>query len=249
MVNQTRRSMTGGITMQRMLLAAAAVLFSAGAASAADMPVKAPPPPPVYQWTGFYTGIDGGWGWGTSSGALTNSAGTLGSAYSFSINGPIFGTFGGYQRQFGMFVGGIEYDWQFGANIQGNSGAFPISGILYNVSTTAHSYGSVRGRLGLAFDRFLVYGTGGWARGTFSTRYAFAATPNVPFSANNNATSDGWTAGGGIDYLYTDNVFLFLEYRYTTLNAVTFLDVPNNAADTGNKIKINDVRAGVGVKY
>jgi len=241
--------------MQRMLLAAAAVLFSAGAASAADMPLKAPIAPPVFSWTGFYAGVDGGFAWGKSSGTATNNLFTPGSGpvYNFSTNGPIFGTFGGYKRQFGMFVGGIEYDWQFGANVTGSSGPVPNAFVpvtLYNVSTTVNSYGSLRGRLGLAFDRFLIFATGGWARGNFSTRYAFAGAL-APFSANNNATSDGWAAGGGIDYAYTDNVFLRVEYRHTDLKAVSFLDpvAANNTADLGNKIKIDDVRAGVGVKY
>src|SRR5690242_14402831 len=109
--------------MKKLLVGVAAVLVSAGAASAADMPVKAPIPiPPVYTWTGFYVGLDSGWAWGTSSGTLTTAALTPAVPYSFSINGPIFGPFGGYQHQFSMVVVGVEADAQFGANLKGSSG-------------------------------------------------------------------------------------------------------------------------------
>ena len=85
-------------------------------------------------------------------------------------------------------------------------------------------YGSVRGRLGYAVDRFLVFGTGGWAWGNPSTSYAL--TGAAPF-VNNSRGSTGWTAGLGVEYAFTDYVSGRLEYRYTSLGTSGFM----NAAD------------------
>jgi opacity protein-like surface antigen len=53
-----------GILARATMAGAALVAAVAGSVQAADMPVKAPPAPvPVYTWTGFYGGINGGYGW------------------------------------------------------------------------------------------------------------------------------------------------------------------------------------------
>ena len=71
------------------------------------------------------------------------------------------------------------------------------------VSTAVKDYATARGRLGLAFDRFLVFGTGGWAWGNPLTSYALVGA--APFF-NNDGSSTGWTAGLGVDYAFTDSV-------------------------------------------
>ena len=106
--------------------------------------------------------------------------------------------------------------WQW-SNLIGNSqtlaqlgaaGAFP--GGPVTISTTVKDYASIRGRLGIAFDCFLVFGTGGWAWGNPSTSYALAGA--APF-VTNGTDSTGWTVGAGVDYAFTDSVFGRIEYR------------------------------------
>ncbi len=242
--------------ISRILLAGTAlVTLAVGSAMAADLsrpapaPVyKAPPAPLTYDWTGIYIGGDGGYGWGTSSGSVTTIAGAPLATYSFNSNGPLAGGFIGGNYQINQFVLGIEGDWQW-SNLTGNSGAIALlgGGGPLTVSTTVKNYGSIRGRLGVAFDRFLVFGTGGWAWGNYSTSYATPALGT--FITNNPNSSNGWAAGGGVEYAFTDNFIGRVEYRYTSLGTSSFANVPFGVAETGNKVTISDIRAGLEWKF
>ena len=107
-------------------------------------------------------------------------------------------------------------------------------------------YASIRGRLGVAFDRLLVFGTAGWAWGNPSTSYAL--TGAAPF-VTNGGNSTGWTAGAGVEYAFTDSVFGRIEYRYTNLRTVGFVNVATNAAEAGGNLPISDLRAGIAYKF
>jgi outer membrane immunogenic protein len=168
------------------------------------------------------------------------------------VTGPFAGAFIGGNYQFNRFVVGAESDWQ-GANLIGNSqkneplgaaGVFP--GGPFTISTTVKDYASVRGRLGIAFDRFLLFGTGGWAWGNPST--AYAVTGAAPF-VTNGGNAYGWTAGIGLEYALTDNVLGRVEYRYTNLATSGFVNVPIDSADTANRVPICDLRAGIAYKF
>ena len=206
----------------------------------------------AYNWSGFYVGADGGYGWETSKGGLTTAAGISLAPYSYNVNGPIAGIFIGGNYQFDKLVVGLEGDWQW-SNLIGNNqtlaplgaaGAFP--GGPFTISTTVKDYASIRGRLGFAFARFLVFGTGGWAWGNPSTSYA--TTEAAPFAAT-GSNGTGWTAGAGIDYAFTENVFGRIEYRYTNLGTSGFASVATNSADGVTRVPINDLRAGIAYKF
>jgi opacity protein-like surface antigen/outer membrane receptor protein involved in Fe transport len=213
---------------------------------------KAPSDPGRYNWTGFHVGIDGGYGWATSSGSLTDATGVALTPYNYSVSGPFAGTFVGGDYQFGRFVLGAEGDWQWG-NLTGNNqagspitaptGTFP--GFL--ASTTTKDYGSIRGRFGIALDRFLVFGTAGWAWGNPSTSYALLGSG--PFATNGGNLINGWTAGAGVDYALTKNVSARIEYRYSDLGTSSLLNAPTNSGEVGNKVPISDVRVGFAFKF
>jgi opacity protein-like surface antigen/outer membrane receptor protein involved in Fe transport len=213
---------------------------------------KSPPAFHAYSWTGFYVGSDGGYGSATAKGALMDTTGVLLAPYSYHVNGPLAGLFIGDNYQLDKFVIGAEGDWQW-SNLIGNNqtlaplgtmGVFP--GGPFTISTTVKDYASIRGRLGLAFDRFLVFGTGGWAWGNPSTAYALTGTaPFVTHSGN----ASGWTAGAGVEYAFIGNVFGRIEYRYTNLGTPSFLSVAANSADGANRVPINDLRAGIAYKF
>lgn len=123
----------------------AAVTFGAAqAASAADMPVKAPmTPAPMaipYNWTGFYVGIDGGWGRGNH-----DRVNSIGFANSYTSEGGLIGGHAGYNWQINQFVLGIEGDAHW-ANIKGDDGG--VGGTVDE--TTTRFLGSIRGRVGVA---------------------------------------------------------------------------------------------------
>jgi outer membrane immunogenic protein len=155
--------------MKKILVVAIAGAALCGApALAADMAVKAPPSPVValpYSWTGFYIGGDIGYGWGRSTGVLND--GTFNTApvpYSADPSGIIGGGFAGYNYQINQFIVGIEADWQ-GAGLSGSGIGTCCGGLSYTMDTKVSNYGSVRGRLGFAMDRWMVFATGGWAWG------------------------------------------------------------------------------------
>ena len=65
----------------------------------------------------------------------------------------------------------------------------------------------------------------------------------------NGGNPNGWTVGAGVDYAFTNNVFGRIEYRYTNLGTLGFVNVPTNSADAGNKQPISDVRVGMAYKF
>jgi opacity protein-like surface antigen/outer membrane receptor protein involved in Fe transport len=214
---------------------------------------KARPTSSVYNWSGFYIGGDGGYSWGTSHGTLTTDAGVPLAPYSYGVNGPFAGGFIGGNYQFNKFVVGAEGDWQR-SRLTGNSqqlaplgtaGAFPGGPFL--ISTAIKDYGSLRGRVGFAFDRFLAFGTAGWACGNLSTSYALIGA--APFLTNGSDCTKGWTAGAGVDYAFTDNVFGRIEYRFTDLATSSFVNVPMDSADAKNRVSISEARVGIAYKF
>src|SRR6201991_1802818 len=181
--------------MKRVVLACLAALGLAATANAADLPRRYNPFPvyvPVYNWTGFYIGINGGGAWGDSK---WDSVGT------FDVSGAMIGGTVGYNWQFSQFVLGLEGDvdatW-----IDGSSTAACLAGCKTSNSWLA----TVRGRVGYAFDRFLPYITGGFAVGNIK-----ASTPGF---AGGDDTNAGWTVGGGLEFVIAGNWTAKAEYLY-----------------------------------
>jgi outer membrane immunogenic protein len=224
----------------------------AGLPAAAIAPLyKAAPTRSPYKWTGFYFGADGGYAWQGSTGTLMTASGALLSPYSYGVTGPFAGIFIGGNYQLNRFVLGVEGDWQW-SNLTGNSQVLaPLgtNGVLpggpFTISTTTKDYGSIRGRLGVGLDRFLVFGTGGWATGNPST--AFALTGSAPF-VTTGGKSNGWTVGAGIEYAITNTILGRIECRYTNPETSGFVNVPTNSTDAGTRAPISDFRAGIAYK-
>jgi outer membrane immunogenic protein len=255
-----------GVNYKFDLSGPAATSSSLGTNSGRSRPAplyKAQPRAPgAFDWTGVYGGFDAGYGRGPSSGILTDATGNPLDAYDVPVRGNFAGALVGGNYQFNQFVVGAEADFQWGnltANSQADSsftapaGTFP--GGPFTISTTIKEFGSVRARLGYAFDRFLIFGTGGWAWGSPTTGYALLGEP--PFGVSgastgifvNNADLSGWTVGAGLDYAFTNNVFGRIEYRYTDLGTTSFLNVPTNSGESGNKVTISDIRVGIAYKF
>jgi outer membrane immunogenic protein len=194
--------------MTRFLASVAAVALLSSAAVAADLPLPMAPsePAPVavpgYDWSGIYVGVQGGWKFGEDDYFVTG----FGDA-GFDVDGPMVGGHLGGNFQTGMFVFGLEGDGEW-ADVSGTDTA-PNGD---EVSTDIEWQASIRGRVGLAWDRVLLYGTGG---------AAFAGTENRIFDASVPATDTeddtrvGWTVGAGLDFGITQNLSAGVEYRYT----------------------------------
>jgi outer membrane immunogenic protein len=224
--------------MKRVLLAFVSLAALTGAAAAADLPppvapnyYKAPAFLPAYSWTGFYAGINGGGGWGSSSWDVPATG-------RFDTSGGLVGGTLGYNYQFGQVVAGLEGDIDW-ADINGTTTTACPPGC----KTTDNWLGTFRGRLGFAADRFMPFITGGLAFGDIQ-----ASAPGVAGVDNTNA---GWTLGGGLEMSIVGNWTAKAEYLYVDLghtNCGTSCGVAAGVTDNVS-FRTSLVRAGVNYRF
>jgi outer membrane immunogenic protein len=209
----------------KLAVACAAATAVVGAANAAD--IRRPPPPvakapafvaPLFTWTGFYIGANVGYGWGDGSGTVTHvNVAPVGARGPISGDGDgiLGGIQIGYNWQTGPFVIGFETDIQAsGAEGTFTGRAGPAGPVTYRGTTEHPWFGTIRGRLGYAADRWLFYFTGGGyyaenkATGV-ATRPGFA-----PVAFSSTETGWGWTVGGGVEWAFVANWSVKAEYLY-----------------------------------
>ncbi len=257
--------------IRKLLLSSVAVAtLSCSAALAADLPVQPPPVyvPPAFTWTGFYLGANLGFGgdrfvYPFSAGAVDGSAG-FGGSVSITSEGVLGGGQVGYNWEFpNNFVLGFETDFD-GAAIRGkvtaNAGGGlggGLFGAAAEIGSTINYIGTVRARAGYAWDRFLVYGTGGFAYGRVtSSASATVGTDSGggggSISASQTSGRVGWTVGGGFEYAITQNLTVKTEYLYVNLGTPTAFDqtlLGVVGVNVGEKTTANIVRAGLNYKF
>jgi outer membrane immunogenic protein len=197
----------------------------AGSAYAADLPrpptpySKAPPiVSPLTNWSGFYIGAMGGY-------ASENSSGDIG------IKGGFGGGTVGYNWQFSNIVAGIEADGAFASIRASAADSAVINGFSVSVSGTdkVDALATVRGRIGVAFDQVLLFGTGGFALANEKSSFtALVATGGVAVGAtvSDTKTQTGWTAGAGIEWMFLPRWSLKAEYLYRRFDNTTVFGVP-----------------------
>ena len=213
--------MAGDLDMKKLLMSVAALAALAAApAIAADIPVKAPPraAPPVVSWTGFYVGIDGGYARGDTDWTFptTQFWAAAGQGFDVSPRGGMLGFHAGYNYQFSQFVLGIEGSYAFTSMIQHLIGPVPPFA-SDNHSLEVRNLASVTGRLGLVWGNSLIYGKGGWATGEVEIQSHFS---NV--NAEASSRLNGWTAGGGVEYMLAPNWIVGVEYNHYRLSGEGF---------------------------
>ena len=219
--------------MKRFTLAACAGLLAAAMALpsyAADMSLaafKAPSSAAPWNWTGFYVGINGGYGFGRSS--WTNVGGTTGD---FNVSGALAGGTIGYNLQTGLWVWGAEADID----------ASWIKGTAATIccETKNDWLATARGRIGYAMDRWLPFLTGGAAFGDVNM------TPVG--GASETTTKIGWTAGGGLEYAFQGAWSAKVEYLYVDLGKAS-CDVATCGVATDVTFKTSIVRGGINYHF
>jgi outer membrane immunogenic protein len=212
-----------------------------GVALAADLPppvIPVPPPtyapvPPAYNWTSIYVGANAGYGFATAT--ATVSAFGFAASASENLNGFLGGGQVGALYQYGYAVFGFETD--FDATGQSTS-----TTILAATATDKIPWLSTsRVRVGAAFDRFLIYATGGGGFGQFST--------TVTGPGGSLSTSQ-WqpvlAVGGGLEYGFTQNLSGRVEYLYVDTGNIQLLNVAG-ATLTG-RVQENIIRAGLNLR-
>ncbi|MBJ7533155.1 porin family protein [Rhodomicrobium vannielii ATCC 17100] len=200
-----------GLTLASVVAIASANsadLYRGQAGGYKDGPIVAP----VATWTGFYAGINGGYGWSDIDSDFATD----------DFNGGFGGGQIGYNWQgaFGTspLVIGIE------ADIQG-SGIGIDNVLVAGDEFSLNYFGTVRGRLGYAFGNTLAYATGGFAYGEFEY--------SVPGLGSASETETGYVVGGGLEHKFTQNISGKLEYQYLNLGEENDLDLGINTVRVG----------------
>ena len=202
--------------MRNILLSTVAVLALTGSAFAADLPsTKSAPvyaaPAPLFTWSGLYIGVEGGGDFRQyrdrfDGVTIDKDAGLVGGVIGYNWATSNFG--------FSNLVLGLEGD---AAAVLGGNKAYTTSGAtIYNNTYNSNYAAAIRGRIGFAYDRVLVYAAGGVAFGDTKVNYR---TTNLATNLGASYTTDrvGWTIGGGVDYAFTPNWIGRIEYRYVDL--------------------------------
>lgn len=262
----------------RKLALAAVALASAGPAYAADVPLKAPPPPmaalpmaaPAFSWTGFYLGgtlgadtVKSNEGWTIDPVLNVDVPAAIAarealSAQTLKATSVFGGPEVGYNLQYGMVVFGVEGDINWGS--ASTTSFFPSLAPLFLVPGNDLTEGvdlnwlaTVRGRVGLAWNQFLIYGTGGYAAGGVrffdSSHYAAGVTETADVSK----TMSGWVAGGGVEWAFAGNWSVKGEYLHADLGSATTFSSLLPAFRVGfshaHSVTVDVARAGLNYKF
>src|SRR5258705_3500293 len=217
--------------MKKFIAVAVAILSTASVASAADLAVKARPyaaPVPVFTWTGCYVGVHAG------AGVLHDQGFQAGGGMQV-IELPPENLLADRHGVGGLAGGQIGCNYQTGMLVLGIEGEGFWSGmkVTQDQFEGTFLFGSARirnkwdydvaGRIGVAFDRALVYGKAGWVAGRFD--WNFATVPSLgSFTNQGSATLDGLLIGVGLEYAFLNNWTVKFEYDYLGFEAknVTF---------------------------
>jgi outer membrane immunogenic protein len=245
------------VGIMKKLVAAALLTAVSGSAMAADLsrpapaPVytKAPPVVPAFSWTGFYIGGNLGGAW--EHGTLTDS--DFGLNFSGSNNGVfIGGGQAGFNYQVSNVVFGVEgdFDWASNNNNNNNGVLIPLVG---TIQATANDrwLTTVAGRLGVAWDRVLLYGKGGGAWVGANGFTVTNLTTGASFSGGSSTSNSGWVAGGGLEWAFANNWTARVEYDYIGLSSKSITVPPLGLlpADTFTLSSHNVQTLTVGINY
>jgi outer membrane immunogenic protein len=209
--------------MNKIIIATAAfVVLTTGRAMAADMPVPygAPAPIPIYNWTGFYVGAHIGGGWNGNDwfedGTTSGSGGFAPPGFqdgTVNASGFLAGGQAGFDYQTGWAVWGIQADGSW-ADIKGSAGCFgEVFGTTQSCNQSVHALGTITGRVGLAYNNFLVYFLSGaaWEHEQLQNTCAGCGPP--PTVSVSDLTW-GWTIGVGFEYAFARDWSAFLQYNF-----------------------------------
>ncbi len=222
----------------RNLIALMSIFSAAPVAVAADLPGRggALSPAPMFvqnapfSWSGFYAGLNAGYGWGSYSKAANTIMGKQ--------SGGELGVQVGYNYQYGNLVLGVEGDVN-GSWLSGSRN--PLVGVATRGSLDW--YGTLRGRAGFAADRALIYVTGGYAGGEVKSNIVSVAPA---FVETTSGWRNGYALGAGIEYAFTNSISAKAEYMYMNLGSQT-LFLANLPAPSSYSASI--IRAGVNYHF
>ena len=228
--------------MKAALLGGAAASLLTISAFAADLGIPSAPPQPVvppFTWTSCYAGVQAGGGWGHKQ--LTDTVGIFSgvtgySSTSVDVTGYMVGGQFGCDYQFApTWVIGIEGAASGGNISKTTNFAVPSFADTASFRSTTDFLGSITGRLGYAFDRWLVYGKGGVA--LVGDRY-HADDVNGLYFFDATENRIGWTAGAGVEWAFTPDWSVKVEYDYYGFGTKSLLFIDTTTANLNAPVNI-----------
>ena len=230
----------------KLKLAAVALLASTAIASAADLPArtytKAPitPVAQVYNWTGFYLGAFGGYGFGGKLKGDNTDFDNDGIDDVTSISG-VKGGFGGGTIGYNWQAPGSRIVWGFEVDAAGASLKQNFADVDSTFSYKVNAFGTVTGRVGFAVDNMLIYAKGGYAWA--STKFSASDGPE---SFTSSKTHSGYAVGAGLEYAFLPSWSAKAEYLYADYGKATYGPSPDG--DTG-RVGLTNHTVKVGINY
>jgi outer membrane immunogenic protein len=192
----------------RLLLAAMLTVVSSGAVLSAE------------RWSGVYFGGHLGYGQSRVHADFAVPASPVFSTDD-TMRGGLFGGQIGYNFQRGALVLGVEADAAASRQKTDNTHVCvaPACGagdLAFANEQQVTWLGTLRGRAGFAFDRWMIYGTGGVGAGGFKSKHSVSTTlTSVTTVETNNQLA--WVAGAGVELALNSNWSVKLEYLYLVL--------------------------------
>ena len=217
-----------------------ALLILSGVATAADAPPRTLPEKAInarFDWSGWYFGGHTAYDYGNAKTTLSDPQPRRSTSWFANFNG---GVQIGYAYSLpARFVLGLEADVSFPNFFKGDDQVSSLKATRGNVAERMDCVGTVRGRLGYAFDRWLLFGTGGFAWSL--TRYS--QQPGLTDSEDDVLrVRSGWTVGAGVELAITPDWTARLEYGYDRFGKVTA--VFPSATDVESATDAHSVRLG-----
>lgn len=207
--------------MNKLLLAGASLIALTLQVAAADMP-----PAPVAEeaivepgdWSGFYAGLNVGYAWQASDGGIEVTID--GVPYTDPLDdleaeGFFGGAQAGFNHQIDSFVLGIEADIQ-AADISDDVEGFGNGAEIdeYSASIDLNWFGTLRGRVGVAFENTLLYATGGLAFGGVDFEFSSEDDAGNLTDISSDDIEVGFVVGGGVEHKFSESWSVKAEYQY-----------------------------------
>ena len=221
-----------------------------------EMKQVAPTPVPECSWTGFYVGLHVGGQFGHSE-DFDVHYNAFDHPFGYSESGVIAGGQVGYNWQWNWLVLGPEFDLGYmnldGSTVDPRSRRFGASDT--HASSDSDFYTTLRGRIGVALNHWLIYATGGGIGVNYETRFVddCSISPCSPgtVDAHKQEIDWGYTVGGGIEHMFNCHWSIKAEYLYFSLDDQDF-SAPNNFGENQpfhGETTGHIVRAGLNYKF
>jgi len=249
--------------MKKILLTAALIAVGSISANAADLGArpytKAPIADPAYDWSGFYIGVNAGYGWGHNhhddltpgGGYWTEKVGMVGHRQTVDPRGAVYGGQIGYNWQAANWVFGLEGQFN-GASVKRTDISIFYPGENF-LSAKIDSFATATARIGYAFNNWLPYIKGGYAAAHLKTNDFDIYGDTLDHSA----WRSGYVVGAGLEYAFAPNWTFGVEYNYMDFGGKSFAGrdiysttgTPTDPESFNDKLKFSTVTARLSYKF